>query len=135
MKIIIGGFLIIFGVGWVVFDVVLYFVMKSMMSSFMDFPAGYILPFSIVGVVTGLIGLILLISGLRSRKKDKEKAEYIFNQGIPGKGRVTFVDKNYSMLVNEKPIYSIVEFVFTDHMGRDHTSRKDNVESDLVIRN
>ena len=44
------------------------------------------------------------------------------------------MDKDYSFLVNEKPIYSVVEFVFTDHMGRQHTARKQQVESDLVIR-
>ncbi len=39
------------------------------------------------------------------------------------------------MLVNEKPIYSIVEFTFRDSSGMEQTGRKEDVDSDLVIRN
>ena len=86
------------------------------------------------GAVMLIIGAILFLAAKREGKKAEAKAVNIYQNGIPGRGRVTFVDKNYSMLVNNKPIYSTVEFTFEDHLGRPHVSRKDNVESDLVIR-
>ena len=48
---------------------------------------------------------------------------------------VTFVDNNYNILVGDAPIYSIVEFTFRDSAGQEHTSRKENVNRELVIRN
>jgi hypothetical protein len=39
-----------------------------------------------------------------------------------------------SLLVNNKPIYSIVEFKFRDSAGVERVGRKNDVGSDLVIR-
>jgi hypothetical protein len=76
----------------------------------------------------------MIISGRSKAKKLKALAEKIFALGVPAEGTITFVDKNYSLLVNNKPIYSIVEFKFRDGSGTERVSRKNNVESDLVIR-
>ena len=64
-----------------------------------------------LGFVMCGVGVLLLVTGLR-----------------------TFADKNYSVLVNGKPIFSSVEFTYQDSAGKPHTGRKDNVNSDLVIR-
>jgi len=129
---IIGGFLIVSGLIGLAFTIIIYFVLEQFA------PAGYptwIFLFSGVGsIIEIVIGVVLLIIGFAKKKNKGEQALQIYNQGIPAKARVTFVDKDYSYLVNEKPIYSVVEFVFTDHMGRQHTARKKQVESDLVIR-
>ena len=58
----------------------------------------------------------------------------ILQTGIDAQATVTFVDKNYSFLVNNKPIYSIVEYEYVDKNGVKHTRRIDNLNSDLVIR-
>jgi hypothetical protein len=91
--------------------------------------------------IMGGTGLVLMLTGLglvfggRSRvRKRRALALRIYERGIPTEGTVTFVDKNYSLLVNQKPIYSIVEFKFRDGSGVERTSRKTDVESDLVIR-
>ena len=97
-----------------------------------------VLIFAAPGLILLVVGLVLFLTGRASDRKflreKTQKAENLLENGLQARGRVTFVDKNYSVLLNEKPIYSIVEFTFEDHMGRPHISRKDNVDSDLVIR-
>ena len=129
---LIGGFLILFGLIGLATTVVIYFVLDQIVP--VDFSTWVYLLSGVGSILEMVLGSVLLVIG-RSKKKAKEElALQIYNQGIPAKARVTFVDKDYSYLVNEKPIYSVVEFVFTDHMGRQHTARKQQVESDLVIR-
>lgn len=132
ISMLIGGFLIVFGLVGLAIIVVIYFILEQFVP--VDLPTWSFLLFGVVSLLEIVIGIVLLVVG-RSKKKVKEElALQIYNQGLPAKARVTFVDKDYSFLVNEKPIYSVVEFVFTDHMGRQHTARKQQVESDLVIR-
>ena len=140
MRIIIGAFLVIFGLGFVAAAAgVLIFggSMEQIPLGGMDINLSLLiaLPFGLVGLATGLIGVILVISGFMQRGKNKAKAEQLLTVGVPARARVTFVDKNYSMLVNEKPIFSIIEFTFTDRYGRIYTGRKTQADSDLVIRN
>ena len=131
MSVLIGGFFILFGLVW---TGILMGVAHS---------TGAMAPASTVKMLHGMTGLgvfflvlgvILLITGLLKAKARAKKAKDIFQRGTLAKGTVTFVDKNYSLLVNNKPIYSIVEFTFQDGSGKTHTARKDSVESDLIIR-
>ena len=133
MGILVGGFLILFGVVW---TGILLTVSHGVSSSGAP-PAIHTMLNSMtaLGVVIFAIGAILLIAGLIRRKKSNKLAMEIFQRGTLVKGNVTFVDKDYSLLVNNKPIYSIVEFTFQDSQGQTHTSRKSGVNSDLVIRN
>ena len=55
--------------------------------------------------------------------------------GIAAEGTVTFADKNYSLLMNKKPVYSIVEYTYVDQSGKQHTRRVETIPSDYVIRN
>jgi hypothetical protein len=91
------------------------------------------------GVVTLPLGIILVIIGaVMVRKKRKEKkamVDALDQHGVEAKARVTFVDKNYTITMNERPLYSIVEYEFTDDYGHVFTGRKDRVDSELVIRN
>ena len=134
MSVITGAFLMLFGAVW---TGILMTVSRST-ASVRGAPAqiGNMLHMMTwLGVVLFAIGAFLLVTGLMRAGKNKKKALLIFQTGTATKGRVTFVDKNYSLLVNNKPIYSIVEFTFQDARGNTITSRKPNVSSDLVIRN
>ncbi len=133
MTIPIGGFLIIFGIAWAAL-ILIFLVLGVFPAPGVTLPwYSYALWFS-PGLLT-IPGVILVVIGLVKRKKDKAKAKEIYSRGIKAQARVTFVDKNYTLLVNEKPIYSIIECVFNDSSGMPHTVRKENVDSDLVIRN
>ena len=86
----------------------------------------------------GLLGLLFLILGLRGRSRAAKAAKlnsFIIQTGADANGTITFVDKNYYITINNKPIYSIVEYTFKDGSGKDHTRRVDTVPSDWVIRN
>ena len=131
MSILIGGFFIIFGLVWTGILMAVSHATGAMA------PASTIKMLhgmSALGVFFFVLGVILLISGLLKARARSKKARDIFQRGTLAKGTVTFVDKNYSLLVNNKPIYSIVEFTFQDGSGKTHTARKDSVESDLIIR-
>lgn len=133
MLILIGGFLIVFGLGWAALMFV-FVVLGAVYSPDVVLP-WYLYVLWLGPGILAVPGIILLVIGLSKRKKNKDKAEEIYRDGIPARARVTFVDKNYNVLVNEKPIYSIVEYEFSDSFGRTYTGRKENADSDLVIRN
>lgn len=134
MRVLIGGFLTLFG---------LIFFAIGGIPLIIDLASGHQvgfgqnmvnLPFAIIGGIILVVGLTMLLTGLSRAKKLKAQALLIYERGVEAEGTITFVDKNYSLLVNNKPIYSIVEFKFRDRGGQEHISRKNNVESDLVIR-
>ena len=101
---------------------------------------GLIILISLLGVV--LIGLAMTLGGgfmvflgIRGLKKGSADKQALDREGVNTQGNVTFVDRNYSILINNQPVYSIVEYHFRDFMGRDFTGRKEDVQSELVIRN
>jgi hypothetical protein len=49
-------------------------------------------------------------------------------------GTVTFVDRNWKILLNKNPIYSIVEYYYKDNLGNQYTRKISNMSSELVIR-
>ncbi|HUU06731.1 MAG TPA: DUF3592 domain-containing protein [Patescibacteria group bacterium] len=135
MGMLIGGFLFLFGL--------IFFLVGGGIALVSDLLSGNLK----VGlanlnmVVFGGLGLVFMIVGaflfIRSRikgKQNKALAEKIFAMGVPAEATITFIDKNYGMLVNNKPIYSIVEFKFRDSSGSERVGRKNNVSSDLAIR-
>ncbi len=134
MDILVGGFFILFGLGWLI-------VMGGMYIFGVNTPPDVSLPWYMLvlwigpGVVTLPIGTFLVIFGLVRSRKKKDAVEDLVKYGVGAKARVTFVDKNFRLLVNQAPIYSIVEFEFRDDKGNLFTGRKDNVNSELVIRN
>jgi len=130
MGILVGGFFIVFGVIWVAFTLGMFLFLKS--QGVTDNGMGTL--FSGIGGIFILIGVPMVISGVINNRKRQAEENKVMTQGVATTGKVTFVDKNYSLLVNEKPIYSIVEFQFKDGSGQLRTSRKENVDSDLVIR-
>ncbi|PLW92047.1 MAG: hypothetical protein C0592_12750, partial [Marinilabiliales bacterium] len=92
---------------------------------------------SVSGGIAGLGG-IFLISGIigffRHKQAYKERL-YIMRTGVETEGTVTFVDKNYSFLVNNRPIFSIVEYIYEDKYGNSHSRRVNSISSDIVVRN
>ena len=131
MGIIVGGFLVLFGAVW---TSIAWVVAHKTSSAAPGMVGGIMNGMIGLGVVLFAIGAFMLISGLIRRKKNAKLAMDIYQRGTLVKGNVTFVDKDYSLLVNNKPIYSIIEFTFQDSTGKTHTSRKTGVNSDLVIR-
>ena len=125
--------LIFIGVG-----VFVYFVIGA---AFADMPLfgelQILLQYGIGGLFAG-IGAIMTLSGLigvmRGAKRSK-LAGHIAQTGVETEATVTFVDKNYSLLVNNRPVYSIVEYSYQDELGNEYANRVENVSTDTVIRN
>lgn len=85
----------------------------------------------------GLLGGLFVLSGLVARGRSSSRAKRqrrILETGIDAEGTVTFVDRNYTILVNRTPVYSIVEYTYQDRAGTAHTRRVDQVASEIVIR-
>jgi len=135
MGILIGGFLFLFGLIFFLIGGGISLV-SGLLSGNLNVGGANItmLIFGGLGLVFMIIGAVMFIRGRGQAKKNKALAEKIFAMGMPAEATVTFVDKNYSLLVNNKPIYSIVEFKFRDGSGMERVGRKNNVSSDLVIR-
>lgn len=95
-----------------------------------------ILQLSIGGFLGGL-GLLFIVGGMRAKSrhaKQQKQIAHIMQTGIATEAKVLFVDKNYAILMNKKPIYSIVEYTYQDNTGRQHTRRVETLPSDMVIR-
>jgi len=90
-----------------------------------------------IGGGVGGLGLLFALGGVRSivrtSNEGKRKRE-IMQSGVATQGTITFLDKNYRVLVNKQPIYSIVEYRYLDGTGKQHTRRTDTAPSDAVIR-
>lgn len=90
-----------------------------------------------VGGGLAALGLLFIVIGLISRiktAKQNKQILHIMKTGIAAEGTVTFVDKNYAILVNKRPIYSILEYTYQDGSGIEYMRRIDNIPSDFVIR-
>ncbi len=94
--------------------------------------AKHVIGYSVAGLGAFFIVLGVVLN-IKSTAQTKRNA-YIVANGIPVEARVTFVDKNYFVTVNNKPIYSIIEYIYQDKTGATHTRKIDNFSSDLVIR-
>lgn len=134
MSILIGGFLVLFGLIFFAVGAIPMIIAAASGRLQVWGPQSVYMIFGVVGLIIMVIGAVILVRGLSTAKKKKALAMLIYERGVPTEGTVTFVDKNYSILVNQKPIYFIVEFKFKDGSGREHVVRKSDVESDLVIR-
>lgn len=85
----------------------------------------------------GLLGGLFSLLGLRGMIKESNQAkriQYILQNGLETQGLVVFVDKNYTLLMNNRPIYSIVEYNYQDKAGNQYTRRINNMNSEMVIR-
>ena len=71
----------------------------------------------------------------KSTRRKKSKAALISATGVLAEATVTFVDRNYRILVNEQPVYSIVEYKFLDTSGTERVFRAETVDAETVIRN
>jgi hypothetical protein len=135
MGMLIGGFLFLFGL--------IFFLVGGGIALVTGLLSGNLqvglanlnmVIFGGLGLIFMVVGAVLFIRGRVQGKKNKALAEKIFAMGVPAEATITFIDKNYGMLVNNKPIYTIVEFTFRDGSGVERMGRKNNVSSDLAIR-
>lgn len=83
-----------------------------------------------VGALMSFFGVISLIRGGRSSQMTKK----VLEQGVEGQGTITFVDRNYQVRINGRPIYSIVEYTYTDSMGTQYVNRINDANTEFVIR-
>lgn len=88
-----------------------------------------------IGVGLAALGVIIFVVGLVTGRKARAVAARIAESGVVAQAVVTFVDRNYKILVNQQPIYSIVEVKFQDMSGTEHVFQHTTVDSELVIRN
>ena len=90
-----------------------------------------------IGGGVGGLGLLFALGGVRSMirgSKEKKRNQEIMQNGVAAEGTITFVDRNYRVLVNKQPIYSIVEYTYRDSAGNAHKRRTETAPSDAVIR-
>lgn len=83
-----------------------------------------------LGAIFMLAGLIGLFRGSQQLKRN----QFILKNGIEAVGTVTFADKNYYITVNNRPVYSIVEYTYQDKSGITHTRKINNFNSEIMIR-
>jgi hypothetical protein len=132
---------LVMGIIFIGVGIFVYYIVGT---SFADLPsdlglgeAQALLQYGMGGLFVG-IGAIMTLGGLIGMARGAKKAgldKRIAQTGTETEATVTFVDKNYSMLVNNRPIYSIVEYQYQDEFGNEHTNRIENVSTDAVIRN
>jgi len=83
-----------------------------------------------IGALMSFFGVISLVRGGRSSKMTKK----ILQEGVEGQGTITFVDRNYQVRINGRPIYSIIEYAYKDSMGNQYANRIDDANTEFVIR-
>ena len=91
----------------------------------------------ITGLGLGALGALFTLAGLIGfirNSRQRMRNQHILYHGIETQGTVTFADKNYSILINNTPVYSIVEYTYQDKYGQKHTRRITDINSDIVIR-
>jgi 4-amino-4-deoxy-L-arabinose transferase-like glycosyltransferase len=91
-----------------------------------------------IGGVLAAIGAIMALSGLIGVMRGAKRSRldnYIAQTGAETEAIVTFIIKNYSLLVNNRPLYSIVGYTYQDELGNEHANRIENFSTDYVIRN
>ena len=89
-----------------------------------------------IGGGLAALGLFFSVAGfveLARRSKQTKQMQQIVKYGVATDATITFVDKNYTLLLNKKPIYSMVEYTYTDKNGQQHTRRINKLNSDMVI--
>ena len=91
-----------------------------------------IFTFSFVGVgaLLSFFGVISLFRGGRSSQIKKK----VLQEGVETQGTITFVDRNYSVQINNRPIYSIVEYSDMDGVGNQYVNRISDANTEFVIR-
>ncbi|HEX2915959.1 MAG TPA: DUF3592 domain-containing protein [Chloroflexia bacterium] len=82
----------------------------------------------------GGIMVIFGILGLLQGKARQGELQQIAATGVETGGIITFLDRNYSLLINNRPVYSVIEYRYRDGMGREFVKRADNIKTDVVIR-
>jgi hypothetical protein len=96
-----------------------------------------LLQYGIGGLLAG-IGTIMTLSGLIGVLRGTKKAKldsHIAQTGTETEATVTLVDRNYALLVNNRPVYSIVEYTYQDELGNEYSNRVENIKTNDVIRN
>ncbi len=86
----------------------------------------------------GLLGLLFLLVGIKAAIRgasDKKRMLRIMQTGIESEGTVTYFDRNFSILVQQNPIYAIIEYTWQDDRGRTHMRRVETFPAELAIRN
>jgi len=84
----------------------------------------------VIGVVSSFFGLLLMNRFGRPSKMTKKA----LREGIDGQGQITLIDRNYKVQMNDRPIYSSVEYTYIDNDGNQYVNRIDYADTESVIR-
>ncbi len=106
---------------------------ESAASFGMNLGGTLLLPSILLWVIGGMMVLAGVVSLMKGKARQGELRQ-IAAVGMEADGIVTFVDRNYSVLVNNRPVYSVVEYRYKDMMGREFVGRASNLNTDFVIR-
>lgn len=84
-------------------------------------------------LLIGGISAIQFVGALAAIPKKRRMANALVERGIETTGQITYVDRNWQIKVNERPIYSIIEYVF-EVDGEQYIRRKNDVPTEIAIR-
>ena len=88
--------------------------------------------FAWMGLSILVVGLLAFAAGLLLDRARRGLAARIDAQGISATATISRVEPNWNVRVNGRPIYTIVEFAFTDSGGAPRQVRKTRLSADLV---
>lgn len=85
----------------------------------------------------GGVGLLSFIPGVFAFRKGRKEASYrreALENGVDSTGKITYLSPNYSFTINDRPVYTIIEYTYEDSLGYEFTDRINNANSEKVIR-
>jgi hypothetical protein len=134
---VVGFILILMGVIFIGVGLFTGNVFSSAFSGFADVGADVGSLGSIFTLVFGGVGALLVVLGGISVFRGRQTGQLhkqILETGVDAAGEVTYVDKNYRILINNAPIYSIVEYKYRDSSGMEYVNRMDRISTESVVR-
>jgi hypothetical protein len=93
--------------------------------------------FTLLGVIFGSLGLFFLVVAIILRQVFAQRArdkQQIIDGGVDATGVVTFLDRNYSVRMNGRPPYFILEYKYADAFGGEHVATDRWADANQVIR-
>jgi len=101
-----------------------------------DVPSLMVMRYIMAGSFGG-VGLLAFIPGVFAFRSGRKEASYrreALENGVDSTGKITYLSPNYRITVNERPIFTIIEYIYQDSLGYEFTDRINNANSEKVIR-
>ena len=88
----------------------------------------------IFGAILVAIGIFYTAFTFVRLRRRASMATNVLETGIETEGAVTFVDRNYSVKINGRYIYSIVEYKFIDSIKKEYVKEATEASTDEIVR-